>query len=362
MRILVDTRDLLIAKTGTKTYLQEIIKQFNLNSDHQFIYVSPKKIPRGKSTTSKMHGHLTFFIWKQIILPIKALRYKADVIFCSDYSVPYLKLGYKTFVVFHGANFWKYPTYYNKYWMLLFKRISLPAARKANAIITVSEFSKNDIHKFTSLNENQLFPIHIAGRTDLKMKYEPSKLAGFGLEKDNFILHVGVKEKRKNLPRLIQAFHKAKLTNIKLVLVGQKAPMEAFDDSHIIDQLIKTHRLEDKVLQLGYVSNTDLNLLYNTAKFYVFPSYYEGFGLPILECYHKKLALLASNTSAIPEVAGDGAFYFDPYSVEGISNALVKFDGDFEIRNKCISNGEKRLLSFSWKKTTDQMLNLMKEK
>lgn len=362
MIIGIDTRDLQIAKTGTKTVLEEISYTLPKITKHKVILFKPI-IPvfKSRSFLFKIIEHFRYFFWKQIALPIWCVYKKVDVLLCTDYYSPIIKLNYKTAPMFHGTNFWEQPENYNKLWLLILNRIAVPAARKADYVLTVSEFSKNNIEKYLEINRKRIFVLPIAAKKFTHQKEDKSSVRFESLVEEKYILHVGVMEKRKNLPRLIEAYAilKKKSDSFpKLVLVGQQDPKNNSDDSNRIFEIIKRNRLEEHVLLTGYVSNNELHFFYTHAYAYVFPSVYEGFGIPVLESFMYGIPLAASNVSAIPEIAKDGALYFDPYSIISITEAIDKIVNDSILREELRKKGNEISKKYSWELTCKKLVDI----
>jgi glycosyltransferase involved in cell wall biosynthesis len=368
LRIAIDTRDLQIAKTGTRTYLEEICRAFaRAEVDHEFILLQPaKKVVNGKSVWTKIMNHVRFYWWKQVALPWKAYREKCDLVFCTDYVVPYFS-SCATVPVFHDAGFWERGDDYNSYWLKLLNLIAVPAALKALAIVTVSESAKARLVKSTGIPAGKIEVVYEAPKQTISgPSLSPAEcsevLEKYGLDRCTpFILSVGVMEKRKNLPRLVSAFAQVVgqiPADIKLVLVGQAGPKKAMDDSKNIRDIIAQHGIESRVICTGYVPDRELGAFYQSALIYAFPSLYEGFGLPLLEAFANKLPVIAANATSLPEVAGDAAQFFDPFDVEEIGEVIIKVASDENLRAELINRGELRLEEFSWQKTAMQLMEI----
>lgn len=370
MRIAIDTRDLAIARTGARTYLEELCRVFPLvGTEHEFLFLAPRWQPNGRSPLHKILNHLNFYWWKEIQLPWLAWRNHCDIIFCTDYVAP-LFSPCPTILVMYGANIWKTPEQYHPIWRFLLTILALPAARRAAAIVTISESAKRDLVQYTSLPAHTIRVIPIAPKlaafqTQLSLAERQNILAKYHIPTEvPFILHIGVKEKRKNLPRLVQAFAQARQqlpTALNLVLAGQPAPVQGLDDSPQITQAIKDHGLETAVYLPTYIPDTDLPAFYQSALFYAFPSLYEGFGLPALEAFANQLPLIASNTTAIPEVTGSAALLFDPLSLDQIVQAIVTMATHETTRHHFIHKGTQQLARFSWEKTATKLLETFQE-
>jgi len=183
-------------------------------------------------------------------------------------------------------------------------------------------------------------------------------LARFGLDCE-YILNVGAIEPRKNLPRLLQAFRILKdrhRISHKLAVAGPRG----WKDEEIL-QSVQQLKLSDSVVFTGYVSDEMLNLLYNHAALLVYPSLYEGFGLPPLEAMAAGCPVAVSNISSLPEVVGDAGVYFDPLAVEDIARAIYQILGSSELRAVLAKSGEIQSRRFSWSKTAEATLRIYRE-
>ena len=361
LKIGMDIRDLRIAKTGSKTYLEEIYHQFKSgNYDCDLVYFDTSfPVYTGRFKLLKLVEHIRFIIWKQIILPIKARINKVDILFCTDYFVPYFTPGFKAIPVFYDAFFYEYSSHYNSSWLKLFKWIGVSAAKKAPLIITITEYTRNRISHFTGINQDKIKAIHLAPKKMAVADPEPGYVPSFSMPTSKFILHVGTLEKRKNLVRLIEAFkliHLAGHTDYSLVLVGQPSPKHDMDDSEAIHETINRLGLKDHVITTGYASDNDLAYFYKYAEMYVFPSINEGFGLPVLEAFHHQIPVIVSNNTCLPEVGGDATLCFDPFHVEDISLKIRELIETPGLSQELILKGTERLKLFSWEKNTQELI------
>jgi glycosyltransferase involved in cell wall biosynthesis len=364
----IDIRDLRIAKAGTRTSLEEISKNFMLlNGKDCIVYLFDTNIPvyTGHIKALKLIEHVRFQIWKQVMLPIKAWSKKCDIVFCNDYFVPYFRLGFKTIPVFHDAFFYEYPEHYNKIWLFIFKKLAVPAARKASFVIAQSKYSKERVHHFTRIEYNKIIPVYVAPK-QLNDVTETTQLFGNPVLQQlnteyKYILHVGTIEKRKNLPALIKAFALIKKQNnnsLKLVLAGQRSTKIYNHDFEEVQKTIQDFDLKDDVIIPGYLSNEDLSLLYTKALIYVFPSINEGFGVPVLEAFRFQIPTLVSNNTCLPEIGGDAVISFDPFNINDIASKIELVLKNEELRLQLIEKGNERLKDFSWEKTTSHLLSI----
>ena len=364
IRIGVDVRDLRLASTGTKTYLDELLKvlrkldgvEINLKE-----FNSIWKPYWGHSKWGKAFEHVQFFIWKQFTLPLKTFFSNRDVLICTDYYVPLIKLKAKHLVVFHDALFFDHPEYYNPIWLKLFKAIALPAARKADVIIAPSHFSRERLLLHEKGFEGKIKVVYQGRKTinENGMISSKTKQLLDELGKQPYILHVGVLEKRKNLAFLIRVVHEIRKTHdIKLVLVGRPNPKIFNNSEKEILETIEELNMQEQVVFAGYVPDEDLPTFYKNAQLYVFPSIYEGFGIPILEAFHFQVPVAVANNTCLPEIGGQAVSCFDPYDLEYTKNCLIQLLENNAERMKKIEAGNQLSHSFSWDKSANEVVKI----
>jgi glycosyltransferase involved in cell wall biosynthesis len=352
----VDTRDLRIAQTGARTYLTELIHAWLQMPGVKLVLLdNARGVYRGKNKGLKLLEHLRFFWWKQVQLPLLARRKGVTHLFCSDFFVPYFKMGLKTIAVLHDAFFWESPAHYHTIWLKLFHLLGVPAAKKANLLIVPTETAKNSILAYENFDVNKMKVVWEAAKSFHQTKIGPRPFEA------PYFLHVGVLEKRKNIVRLVEAFaqlHTA-YPNYKLVLVGNTPVKLQLNDAPAIEKAIAAFGLQDAVVCLGYLEADPLATIYSHAFAYCLPSLNEGFGLPVLEAFHFKLPLICANTSALPEVAGDAALFMDPYNANSIAAAMTALVESPSLVNQLVEKGQARQLHFSWQKAAQEIHDLM---
>jgi glycosyltransferase involved in cell wall biosynthesis len=224
---------------------------------------------------------------------------------------------------------------------------------RVHLIIVPSTNTGRDLQDLGLVSSNRVRVIPLAAENCFKRidRERVEALSKLGLS-PGYILNVGALEPRKNLPRLFEAYRilkdRYRITH-KLVIVGPRGwkDLNVFDSVHRLD-------LADSVVFMGYVSNEVLNLLYNHAELLVYPSLYEGFGLPPLEAMAAGCPVAVSKTSSLPEVVGDAGVYFDPLDVEEMAHAIFGILDSHELRAKLIELGMARSLQFSWSKTATE--------
>ena len=174
---------------------------------------------------------------------------------------------------------------------------------------------------------------------------------------NDYLLYVGTLQPRKNLVRAIEAFGLLKRdSTLKFVIAGKKGWL--YDE---IFEKVKELNLENEVIFTGYVPDEDLPELYKNAKAFIFVSLYEGFGLPVLEAMSYGIPVLTSNTSSLPEVAGDAALLVDPENTEEIAKGMERLLTDEKLRQQLISKGKEQIKKFSWEKAAKETLQVLEE-
>lgn len=361
LKVGVDILDLRYAKTGQKTFLEEVYKQF-LVSEHpgvSFVYLDfPLPKFSRKYKLGIILNHLALQFWKQLVLPLKAYFNRVDVLFCTDYFAPNIRLKFKNVQVLHDAFFYEYPEHYHGLWMHLFKLLAVPAVKNSEYIITPTKHSRNSISKHFNIPLEKIITIYEGPKTFEIIETEsPTWIP----PNEPYILNVGVWEKRKNIPRLLAAF-KVLLANInqpiKLVLVGEGSKKMNSDDSVAIIKAITDLQLEEHVVCTGYLPDHSLKSAYEQALLFVFPSYNEGFGIPILEAFAAEIPVLVANNSCLPEVGGNAVISFDPLSITDMMEKMKILIENTDLQKDLIQKGKKRLLDFSWEQASKEMIEV----
>lgn len=268
----------------------------------------------------------------------------------------------KRITVIHDLTPLLFPQYHVFHSQLL-QRLFLPGIlRRADYVLTNSAHTQGDLTKFFPKTQQKSSSI-LLGKDE---RYKPmdggKAMQKYGISSP-YILHVGTLEPRKNLITLIKAFNRFKLNTSsphQLVLLGKKGWK-----SEGIFEAIRTSVFRDSIVLPGYVEKEDLPLLYNAAEFFVYPSFYEGFGLPILEAMACGLPVITSDVASLPEVGGKAALYFDPYDIDQLAKLIGRLATDPNERTQRAALSLDRAQFFSWNRTakaTDEVLHSLNEK
>lgn len=334
------------------------------------------------------------FFWTQGRLSLEMLFKKVDVLFVPAHALPVIHPK-KSIVTIHDIGFERDRFLYNceqmgpegrrkrrviNFFIKLFtggkygansldyiKWSTKYALKHAEKIITVSNFSKQEMLAVYGDNQNTAFlekKIKVIYNGYNKFLYKKERdadkikevLEKYGIS-EPFILYIGRLEKKKNTPALIEAFammrEKNKSIKHKLVLVGDAS--FGYDEvNYTIGEFLPDK--EDEIIMPGWIEEVDMPYVYSAAGTFIFPSLYEGFGIPLLQAMACELPIVASRAVSIPEVVGDAALLFDPRDTKEMAEALEKIITDKNLREELIKRGQERVKNFSWEKCAKETL------
>jgi glycosyltransferase involved in cell wall biosynthesis len=250
---------------------------------------------------------------------------------------------------------WKYSKYLSLKNKLYFKPLSQVALRRSKFIITCSQPSLIELkHYFHSLND-RIYSISAALPATSTIFQETSGILNKLNLPKQYILSVSSLEPRKNIPFLLQSIAPLLIKrNISIVLTGRKAW-----GNSAIEKTISSIGISSLIVTPGYVTENELQYLYTHAKVFIYPSLYEGFGFPILEAFAYGCPVITSNTSSMPEVAGDAAILVDPTNPDEIRNAVISLLENPTLCNNLIQKGKNRLKLFSWEKSANKLIEII---
>jgi glycosyltransferase involved in cell wall biosynthesis len=308
----------------------------------------------------KSRNALAFACWFSVNIPFALQKHHVDVLINPDGFCSLTTLVPQVLLLPHLA-FKHYPKFVPKH-QLWFNKIFIPKfLRKATVIITVSNYSKQDIvHQYKSKEQKVLVvgnaaksifkPIDWVERETIKEKFSG------GCE---YFIFIGAVHPRKNLMNLLKAFSlfkKWQKSNMKLLVTGKLS----WQFKDIVERL-KTFKYRDEVKMLGYLPEETLAKVLAAAYALVYPSYFEGFGLPILEAMQCEVPVLTSNVSSMPEVAGDAALYAHPSNAEEIAAQMKRIFKDEQLRNSLIEAGKVQAQKFTWTRTSTVMWSAIEQ-
>lgn len=343
MKIAVDAR--MIKMSGIGTYIQNLMK----NGCYDIALGRKEEIETVKNDIQTIEFDAPIYgIKEQLKFPYKELRkQKPDVLHVPHYNVPIFYRG-KMVVTIHDLTHLVLPEFLpNKFAYLYAKFMIWIALKKATKVITVSQNTKSDILKMFKINPDKIEVIYngVGEEFVKKEKQEIEYLyEKFNIPKNKkLIMYVGNLKPHKNLERLLEAYSKIEdIDSTCLLLVGK-----AFSNYNVLGEKEKLLKIENRVIHTGIVSQEELVDLYNLADLFVFPSLYEGFGIPILEALACGTPVICSNTSSMPEVGGDVVTYVNPLDIEQITKSIEK---ELIEDKKINANAKSWIEQFDWKK------------
>ena len=320
----------------------------------------------GKANFLKVMADIPWYgIREQLQLPKILKKYNLDLVHFPHFNVPIFWKG-KFIVTIHDLILFHYPTrrasalspflYFFK--KSVYKKVIKRAIQRSQKIIAVSKHTKRDIIEHFHIPEEKIVVTYEA--TDVS-GISPKDTAGNILKKYGiikpYILYVGNAYPHKNLERLVLVFRELakKHSHLHLVLVGKEDYFYKRLKKFVKDNWVK------QIIFADFVPDDDFGIIYREALLYVFPSLYEGFGLPPLEAMARNLPVASSSASCMPEVLEDAAYYFDPNALGEMAEAIEKVATDNELRKKLIAAGQKQVKKYSWEKMARETLEIYKK-
>jgi glycosyltransferase involved in cell wall biosynthesis len=368
MNIGIEARWITFEKTGFGNYALNLLRELsNLDSENQYyVYLNREYENQEifyKDNFTKIILRARPEIYKHIHIPFH-IHYKNRSIelFHFLYNAPSVVFNIPFVLTIHDVSYKHVPhmiSIRNKLSLSLQLYIN---AKKAKRIITDSETSKKDIIRFFNVNPENIEVIYLSVDNNFLIKRDEEKKLKISAKYDlpeKYILYVGTFLPHKNLETLIIGFKELnqhyKLSH-KLVLAGKKGR-----NYKKIENLLSQLKMNNDVKIIGFVPDEDLPYIYSLSDLFVFPSLYEGFGLPLLEAMASGVPVLASNSSCLPEIAGDAALYFNPKDSRDLNAKIVSILDNKILSKELISKGFNRVKHFSWKKMTEKTLMLYED-
>jgi len=361
MNIGVDARPLTYRLTGIGVYLKHLLDElqkidrencYYLISNGPIYYVL--KNPNWCKIEGKWRKKLLSTFWMQCQAPLLASKLRLDLFWGPRHHFPIFLTGkIKTVLTIHDIVHILYPETMSLAHLLVERLLMRWSALKADRIITVSSSTASGIQKAYGLSLGKIRVIH----SGVPVLVNNTALDGWrykGLPRQYF-LFVGTLEPRKNFERVFKAFElmQPERCGVHLVIVGGRG----WKNKGFLHKL-KTHPLNHHIHLIGYVDSDQLLTFYTNALCLLFPSLYEGFGLPILEAMSCGTPVITSNISSMPEVAGDAALLVNPYDVDALMEAMQKILTNEKLRELLVMKGFERVKRYSWKRCAKQTLEV----
>ncbi|MGD8537835.1 MAG: glycosyltransferase family 1 protein [Candidatus Aminicenantes bacterium] len=370
MRVGFDVRPFLKEETGVGIYFKNLLFALAAidRENEYFLFSSswkdrfdPRKIPpfaHKHFRDLRYPVRMINFLWYKLGWPSIDLFYKTRLDLAHSPTPLVLPSGGKKIVTVYDLCFLEYPHLSDDESRHVFSSRIEHSLHRADKIITISHFSREQILKRFSVKKDKIHVTHLGidrsfWRDITREEMERIRL-NFHLP-SSYLLFVGAQEPRKNILRLIEALKIVhnQYRKIPLVLAGR-----AGKDSALVMDRIKTYDLEKWIYMTGYTNDFELRGLYRSATAFVFPSICEGFGLPLLEAMASGIPIVASEAPALPEICRDAALFFDPEHPENIADVIIRVLKNADLREDLVKKGEQRVLDFSWEATAKETLSI----
>lgn len=364
MRIAFDGTTLRPARTGVGYYTEHLLHHLATESaDDEIIVISNRPLDTTSPLPSNVRvvsssSHLPRLVWMQAIAPRLLRRLGVDVAHFTNGMVP-LAASVPTVVTIHDMSLTMFPRYHPPRRVLLNRPLVDVAARRADAIITVSESAKRDIVRLYGSQSERIHVVHEAAAPSFQPIRAQAVLDRVRHRYDlakRFVLYVGTIEPRKNLPKLIEGFARRRQSgelSHQLVCAGPYGWL-----SRDIEDLIDRLKIEQSVRFTGYVPFDDLAALYSLAEMFVFPSLYEGFGLPVIEAMACGTPVITGHVAALAEVGGNAVEQVGHLDAESLGDAMVRLAGNPRRREELTALGLQRAHTFSWQRAARETLKV----
>jgi glycosyltransferase involved in cell wall biosynthesis len=358
MIIYINARFLTRSVTGIERYCTELLKNLDSLIDSaaidskqfSFVMLAPKNIKHElnfKHIPLKCVGSLTGHLWEQLELPF----YTRDgLLFSPSNAAPIFKC--LQVVTIHDASFFARPQTYSFAFSSWYKFIIPLVGKVAKKIITVSSFSRKELVHYCKIKADKIKVVWNGKEQILVQSTDESFLTKNNIVPKRFVLAVSSPNPNKNFSAIIKAIKLLPEMGLEIVIVGDLLP-KVYANSQV--------SFPNDVKYVSRVSDAELRALYEHAACFIYPSFYEGFGLPPLEAMACGCPVIVSNTSSLPEVCGDAALYCDPFSPEDIAVQVKKLVSNTALQSELKQKGLERAQQFSWEKCAWETFSTIKE-
>lgn len=366
MHICIDTRGAKIyTGTGIGTYtarLLENIMSIDNKNKYTFFWTEDGYEPLLKKNNIDitLFGEKNKKFWDESFLPAQVSKSNADVFHLPQNGLGLPKNKFCSYVVtVHDLIPYTMPETCGKSYLDKFVHQMPYILESCDTIITVSEYSKQDIIKFFNISQEKIKVTHLAADSKFKLMNKDNAWRFINQKynySNNFILYIGGFSPRKNVLGLLEAFkniYKELPGHYDLVMLGASK-----DNHYELRKKIKSMGISDRVVFTGFVPYEHLPYFYNCASLFVYPSFYEGFGLPPLEAMTCGTPTITSNVTSIPEIVQDGAITIDPYNNNLLSENIFNILSNMTLRESLIEKALRRAYNFSWKKTAIETIQI----
>ncbi|MCL5795286.1 MAG: glycosyltransferase family 4 protein [Patescibacteria group bacterium] len=351
-------------KTGTEYYSEEIIYWLSrIDKKNKYVLYSPIE-PKGKLAELPKNFSWKIMpfpkLWSQIRLSVELVfgSPKPDVIFEPAHTIPFIHPK-NIVVTLHDLGFKYFPELYTPLERKYHNFCMDFSARKAKKIIAPSQYTKDDLLKTYKINPDKITVIHHGYNQEIYRPVKPMEINPKIQKYAPYIFFIGRLEKKKNLLGILKTYQllrKEQKIKHKLVLAGKRGyGYEEFDEEK--NRLSKN--IQNDIIELGYTPEDELSLWMKNADIFFFPTFFEGFGLPVIEAMACNVPVVASNNTSIPEITGSSALLINPHKPLEMAAALSKIINSQALKKSLQSKGLVRASMFSWEKAANKTLRVL---
>lgn len=305
----------------------------------------------------------TYPLWEQVALPRAVKKIRPDLLHCTSNTAPLqcpvpLILTLHDIIYLEKRHSSSFTWYQEMGWF--YRRMVVPRVlANCEKIITVSQFERERILDVLHLPEEQLVAVYNGFNSHFHVQPKAPEITRKYIDADNYLFFLGNTDPKKNTPRVLKAY------SDYLKQSTQKLPLLIADlKEDVIDRILEEENITEIKSYIhapGYIANTDLAALYCGAFAFLYPSLRESFGIPMLEAMACGTPIIAGNTSAMPEIAGEGALLADPFNSNDITKKILQLENDQTLYQQQVEYGIQRSQLFSWRNTAESLLKIYKE-
>jgi glycosyltransferase involved in cell wall biosynthesis len=350
----------MINSSGIGTYIKALLPGICQNFKTNLLTDEPELLENYTGNFQVARLPAPFY---SIAEQIKYLSIPAtDILFTPHYNIPLLPVRSKKRVVtihdvYHLAHYRQLTRSQKLYAKILINM----AVRLSDAVITVSEFSKKEIIKYTGCKGEKITVIHNGVKQLAASKSENEIRLRYNLP-EKYILFVGNVKPHKNLRILLEAYKLLEAdirAEYKIVIAGKKDGFIT-NDTNLFQLIDATPELTNNITFTGFVNVDDMDTLYSGASLFVFPSLYEGFGLPPLEAMLNNCPVIVSNAASLPEICGDAVLYFNPYHPKDLADKILCLLKDADLRQSLIKKGKQHIKKYTWEMSLEKHMEVFR--
>lgn len=372
MRIGFDSKRAFYNRSGLGNYSRNLLNSLMRSDTQASYFLFTPKIKRRILLASEAESsaiiispsrffHKTFkSLWRTMLITSDIEKCKIDLFHGLSHELPFgiTKTGAKSVVTIHDLIFLRYPEFYGKVDVFIYRKKMEYACRVADKIVAISTQTRDDLIQFLNVDPGKIEVIYQSCNLVFQKKITDSDYLNIKQKHnlpDNYLLYVGTIEKRKNLLNILKAL-KSKKIDIPLVAIGRKTEYYHKTIKPFLDE-----NKMDIIIFPSEVNNDELPALYQNALCFVYPSFFEGFGIPILEAITSGIPVITSKGSCFEESGGPGSIYVDPHNPDEIGDAILKVAGSSEIRASMIKTGYEHARLFSSDVIAERYMDLYKK-